>query len=245
MFYFDDFYGSKILKSTLIEGGNCFFTTRDFVLTPGALAELKDTAERNREFLKEKLGCKDLVTAEQVHKDNIEIIEKSRTFYEKTDALISNLPGKLILLNYADCTPVILYSKKDNTAAVIHAGWRGTALNISAKTVLKMQKELNIKPQNITALIGPCIGSCCFETDKDVFDKLIEDKTQTDLYMKKGSKYYIDLKLLNYKQLKTAGVQNIDISSYCTSCMSDIFFSYRKEKGKTARHSAIAAVKHL
>ena len=43
--------------------------------------------------------------------------------------------------------------------------------------------------------------------------------------------------------LKKMGVEERDICSYCTCCMSDIFFSYRKELGLTARHSAIVQIK--
>lgn len=243
MFYFDDFFGKKILKSTLLENYNCFFTTRDFVLTPASLTELQSEADKNREFLKEKLGSKEITTAKQVHGNNIEIITDKKIFYDNTDAMISNTQNSLMLMNFADCTPIILYSKNDNTGAVIHAGWRGTELEIARKTVEKMKNELNILPENITALIGPSIGKCCFETGEDVFELLIKDKSQKNLYEKKGEKYFIDLKLLNYNQLVSSGVTNIDMCSYCTFCMSDIFFSYRKEKGITARHSAVVKIR--
>ena len=75
------------------------------------------------------------------------------------------------------------------------------------------------------------------------FKNLHSDNTKKYLYEKKYSKYYIDLKELNNIQLQELGVENIDLCSYCTCCMSDIFFSYRKEKGITARHSAIIKIK--
>ena len=74
MFYFDEFYGKKILKSSLLSDYDCFFTTRDFVLTAGALTELEETALKNRKFLKEKLNFNEIITAKQIHSDNIEII---------------------------------------------------------------------------------------------------------------------------------------------------------------------------
>ena len=243
MFYFDDFYGKKILKSTLLKDYDCFFTTRDFVLTPANRSDLNKISESNRYFLKKNLNCAEITTAKQTHSDNIKIVEKNNYFYDDTDALISNEENSLLLMNFADCVPIILYSKKDNTGAIIHAGWRGTASEILKKTVQKMDKELNINPKDISALIGPSIGKCCFETDEDVFSKLVKDRNQTYLYKKKNSKYYIDLKELNNIQLKELGVENIDICVYCTCCMSDIFFSYRKEKGITARHSAIIKIK--
>jgi len=243
MFYFDSFYGKKILKSTLLQNVECFFTTRDFVLTPADRDDLFEIANENRNFLKSKLNCTEIITAKQTHSSNIEIISSDKTFYDNTDALISNIAGSVLLLNFADCVPIILYSEKYNTGALVHAGWRGTADFIAKKAVLKMQNELNIPPDSITALIGPSIGKCCFETKEDVFNKLITNSNNLELYEKKGESYFVDLKLLNSYQLKEAGVKNIDICSYCTCCMSDIFFSYRKEKGITARHSAIIKIK--
>ena len=242
MFYFDLFKGKKVLKSTLLKDVDCFFTTREFPLTPANRDDLIEETNNNRQLLSKELNTQ-ITTAKQIHSANIKIINKEEQYYEDIDALISNIPNSLLLMNFADCVPIILYSKQDNTGAVVHAGWRGTEQEIVAKTIQKMKNEIGINPQNITALIGPAIGKCCFETDKEVFNKLIKDKNQTKFYEQRGQKYNIDLKLLNSSQLINNGVINIDICDYCTSCMSDIFFSYRKENGITARHSAIIKIK--
>lgn len=239
MFYFDDFYGKKILKSTLLADYDCFFTTREFVLTPSNRTDLEKQAEENREFLLKNIGANSFIRAKQTHSCNIKQAKNKDDFFDDTDALISDIENSVMILNFADCVPIILYSKKDNIGAIAHAGWRGTASEIAAKTV----KEMKVKPENLTALIGPAIGKCCFETGEDVFEQIIKDKSRTDLYEKRGEKYFIDLKLINYNQLSQMGVKDIDICSYCTCCMSDIFFSYRKEKGITARHSAIVKIK--
>ena len=243
MFYFDDFYGKKILKSSLLKDFDCFFTTREFVLTAAQREDLNEEAGNNRKLLLEKTGCNEIYTAKQIHSTNVSIVENNKYFYDETDALISNIPNSIMLLNFADCVPIILFSPKYNVGAVVHAGWRGTASNIAFLTAKKMISDLNIEARNIIALIGPSIGKCCFETDFDVFDKLISEKENKILYEKRNNKYFIDLKLLNKNQLKKAGIQNIDMCDYCTCCMSDIFFSYRKEKGLTARHSAIVKIK--
>lgn len=242
MFYFDDFYGKKVLKSTLLKEENCFFTTREFVLTYADRPDLKEQAENNRLFLEDEFNCEEITTAKQVHGDNIEITEKDKYFYDNTDGLISNIPNTLMVMNFADCVPVILFSKKDKTGAIVHAGWRGTAAEIVFKAVNKMKNELNIKAKNIIALIGPSISKCCFETQEDAFTQLIKDKSDKSLYDEKNGKYFIDLKKLNYNQLIKADVENIDTCTYCTCCMSDIFFSYRKENGITARHSAVVKI---
>ena len=89
MYYFDNFHGKKILKSTLVNDVDCFFTTRDFVLTPSCRDDLIDESERNRKFLEDKLGCK-ITTCKQTHSDNIAFLEPEKNFYDNTDAIITN-----------------------------------------------------------------------------------------------------------------------------------------------------------
>ncbi|MDD3236792.1 MAG: peptidoglycan editing factor PgeF [Candidatus Gastranaerophilales bacterium] len=242
MFYFDSFYGKKVLKSTLLDGVEHFFTTREFPLTSAAREDLKDICEDNRKFLCEKFNIPSsgLLTANQIHSANILHYDGEHSFYDNCDAVISSKKNTAILLNFADCTPVILYDKVNNVAAVVHAGWRGTAQNIAAKTVDAICSYYGSKPEDIVAVIGPAISKCCFETSEDVFEKLVPSHDDKYFYYDSSlNKYFVDLKLLNEKQLLDKGLKNIDICDYCTVCMSDIFFSYRKEKGITARHSAV------
>lgn len=245
MFYFEDFFGKKVLKSSILEGLNHFFTTRDFILTAGECSELEEITNQNRNYLCKKLEIerKNLITVKQTHSDNINVVEPEINFYDNCDSLITDNENSALILNFADCVPIILYDSQNNAASIVHAGWRGTANEIVKKTVLKMVETFNSKPEFIKAAIGPSIGKCCFATEKDAFDKLIKkeksNSSNAHNYDEKEKKYHIDLKLLNKIQLLDTGLVEIDICDYCTSCMSDIFFSYRKESGKTARHSAI------
>ncbi len=244
MFYFDDFYGKKVLKSTLLNNLEHFFSTREFVLTAGEITDIQIEADKNRDFLCSKFNIKrnKLFTTKQTHSTNIVSVDKNIPFYDDCDGIILNIENSAGILNFADCVPIILYDEKQDIAAIAHAGWRGTADEIAKKTVEKMKSEFNSNVQDIIAAIGPAIGECCFSTDEDVFDKLIKDKSEKNKiyrYNKETNKYHIDLKLLNKKQLLDTGVVKIDVCDYCTSCMSNIFFSYRKESGKTSRHSAI------
>ncbi len=243
MFYFDDFFGKKVLKSSLLKNLEHFFTTRDFVLTAGELTEIQDICIENRKQLCEnlKIENKRLFTIKQTHSSNINVLDEKINHYDDCDAIVSDIENSVAILNFADCVPIILYDEKKNIAAVVHAGWRGTEAEIVKKTVLKMQSEFSSTSEDIIAVIGPAIGKCCFSTDEEVFNKLIKNSDVKDEYTydKHSDKYYIDLKLLNKKQLLDTGLVKIDVCDYCTSCMSNIFFSYRKESGKTARHSAI------
>ena len=213
MFYFEDFHGTKILKSDLLKEITAFFSTR----------ELPDLT---------KLGADRIHFPNQTHSDNVEFVDK-RNEYPNTDGLILTNSNDAVYLRFADCTPLIFYDTVQNIAAVTHAGWRGTAQKIGVKTIEKMQSY----PKDIIALIGPAISMCCYEVSEEVRDTLLATVNETEgLFINRN----VDLKRINAQQLKEIGVRQIDICPYCTSCDNDLFYSYRKENGTDKRHIAVA-----
>ena len=138
----------------------------------------------------------------------------------------------------------IIYDKEHNIGAVSHAGWRGTAGNIAAKTVKKMTTVFASDPENLIAVIGPAISMCCYNVGKDVFEKLKATVQDFEgLYEIRNGEIFVDLKGINKRQLEECGVKKIDVCPYCTVCDNDMFFSYRKENATTNRHSAILKLK--
>ena len=213
MFYFEDFHGTKILKSDLLEEITAFFSTR----------ELPDLTE---------LGADRILFPKQTHSDNVEFVDE-RNEYPNTDGLILTNSNDAVYLRFADCTPLIFYDTVQKIAAVTHAGWRGTAQKIGVKTIEKMQSN----PTNVIALIGPAISMCCYEVSEEVRDTLLATVKDIEGFFINRN---VDLKRINAQQLKEIGVQQIDICPYCTSCDNDLFYSYRKENGTDKRHIAVA-----
>lgn len=220
MFYFDEIEGQRVLKSNYLENVTAFFTTRGF-----------DTSTLN-EF---DTSIKRVITPVQTHSDHIEIVDE-RSEYPDTDGLIVTRADTLVYLRFADCTPLILYDEINKIGAISHAGWRGTAAKIGIKTLEKMGVNFGTKPQNVVTIIGPAIGCCCYEVSDDVKNKLLST-VENPLGLSNGKK--VDLKQINSRQFEEAGVSKIDICPYCTSCNNDLFYSYRKEGGTTARHYAV------
>ncbi len=246
MYYFDKINDKKILKSSLIQYSQAFFTTRESVTTANALEDLKPFSEENiREiasFL--KIPQESIISPTQTHSPNIAVAKKGNN-YPYTDALILKDTDIAILLNFADCTPIIIIDEEKNIGAIAHAGWRGTAANITAKTVEILKNDFKCNPKNMKALIGPAISMKNYQVDKEVFEKLSSTLSRAYIdfysYDNETGKFNLDLKTVNLHQLVEAGldIQTIDKCDYCTYDSNDIFFSYRKENGKTARHSAI------
>lgn len=241
MFYFDEINGKKILKSDILNNVKHFFTTRESIIKTKE-PDFENVVNENKKIICDYLDISqnDLISPSQTHTNHVEIAQIGKNNYPETDGLILDNAKQAVFLNFADCTPVILYDKEKNIAAIAHAGWRGTAGKISVVTVEKMINEFGCKPHNILAVIGPAISKCCYNVGQEVYEQLKMTVNDDDgLFEFRDDKIFVDLKNINRQQLIEAGVKEIDVCPYCTVCDNDMFFSYRKENATTNRHSAI------
>ena len=142
------------------------------------------------------------------------------------DALLTNSPGLRLSVRTADCYPILLADAKNRAVAAVHAGWRGAADEIVAKTIAKMRIQFGTSPADIVAAIGPGIGVCCYEVGAEV----------AQLFGVEGAGR-VDLAAANRCQLIDAGVeeQHIDVVGGCTSCDAARFYSFRREKEQAGR----------
>ena len=217
----------------------------------------KDEPEKiykNRNIFLSTLGIdqKNVVCAQQVHKDKIYRVEKKdlksgsiemHDSIAETDALITSEPQIPLMLFFADCVPILLLDVSCKAVAVIHAGWKGTIAQIAAKTVAAMQKEFNSSPKNILAAIGPSIGPCHYEVDMPVIRAVqsLYPETWSELLQKSTNedRAYFDLWSANIRQLHCSGVlkDHIYCMHSCTLCNKELFFSHRG--GMSGRHAAL------
>lgn len=241
MFYLDKLHGKTIMKTDILEGLTHYFTTRECPIKSKE-PEMQNIIEENRKMFCEELGItqENFIYPEQRHTDTVAVAELGKTYYPEADALILTNHEQAVFLNFADCTPLIAYDKKQNIGAVIHAGWKGTVGRIGTKTILKMMDDFNTDLRDVRVAIGPAISVCCYEVKEDVFNmSMVSVKNNKGLYEIRDGKIYVNLKEINKRQLEELGVKYIDVCPYCTSCNNDLFYSYRKEGGTTNRHSAI------
>jgi polyphenol oxidase len=210
-----------------------------------------------------------LVTLCQIHSDISHVISAPPVEPPKGDALATAAPGLLLAIQTADCIPILLVDPRHRALAAIHAGWRGTLARIAAKTLGCMQMEFSTKPADVLAAIGPGIGRCCYEVGPDVvkefasqfsqarswfdgpFDALASGEDPNPLpwltmmppgHQPPPPRCHLDLKAANTAILIETGVspQNIFTSDLCTSCRTDLFFSYRREHLTGRMLSAVA-----
>jgi YfiH family protein len=143
--------------------------------------------------------------------------------------------------------PVFIVDRIKKIIAVVHAGWKGTALEISAKVVRLLQEKHGSSPRDILTAIGPSIGQCCFEVDTPTANAFFERKN-SEAFLFPGArpnKWMLDLAEANRRQILNCGIPeaNIDVSDLCTSCRQDIFFSHRGSGGITGRQVNFMMIK--
>lgn len=241
MFYFEKINNKTVMKSDFLKGLEHFFTTRESVIKTNE-PDFENLVQKNKKMFCDLLNInpQNLINPTQTHSSNIEIAKIGKNDYPECDGLILTNDKQAVFLNFADCTPIILYDKENNIAAVSHAGWRGTADKITPKTVKFLIEKFGTKPENLIAAIGPAISKCCYNVGEDVCQKLLSTVSDTNgLCEEKNNEIFVDLKEINKRQLEETGIQKIDICPYCTVCDNDMFFSYRKENATTNRHSAL------
>ena len=133
------------------------------------------------------------------------------------DAIVTNRTNLAICIKTADCVPVFFVDRLKKIIAVAHAGWRSTALKISAKVIELMQNQYGSSLQNILVAIGPSIGKCCYQVDSAVADAFRGQKSH-EIYL-------------------------LPASGFCTFCCQDIFFSHRGSGGITGRQINFMMIK--
>ena len=193
------------------------------------------------------------VMTRQIHSDIVRVVteEDCNGFfhrdYPECDALVTNSPGVTLLVFTADCTPILFHDPVTGAVGAAHAGWRGTARQIGAKTVEAMIRHFGCKPENIRAAIGPNLSQCHFETDLDVPAAITANYGNEALpYIRqKGEKYYPDLKAINALSLRRVGLRNIEISESCTWCESHRFWSHRVTKGDRGSQGAVITCREV
>ena len=165
-------------------------------------------------------------------KDSVSIFDLS---VDGCDGLITETPYLPIIAFTADCIPILLYDPVSGVVGAVHAGWRGTVADIAGKAVMKMMSGFGSDPKNIQCAIGPGIDKCCFETDGDVPDAVIDilGDDGKNYITENGRKYHVDLKGVNKALLVRRGVlaENIAVSDECTMCLHDKYWSNRYTHG--------------
>lgn len=142
----------------------------------------------------------------------------------EVDGHVTAEPDLALLVFVADCVPVALSGP--GGVGMLHCGWRGLAAGIIERGATAVGAT--------DAAIGPSIGPCCYEVGQEVLDAFAGRGDGV------ASGSMLDLPEVARRQLLKAGVERVETAGLCTSCEPDLFFSHRRDAGRTGRQAGLA-----
>lgn len=211
--------------------------------------------ENRRRFLKLFPGEWTLAGCWQVHGADVRVVHTiedakpaENTLGETVycDVIVSDAKGVLAGVKTADCVPILIGDPSTGAFAAVHAGWRGTLATAVIEGVERLAREFDARPEDMRVAIGASAGPCCYEVGSDVieaFSSKFADGEKLFTPTRPGHAT-VDLLKANRDQLISTGVkaERIHIAPICTMCRTDLFFSYRKEKGVHGKVGRLMAV---
>jgi len=223
------------------------FFTRDGGVSNGIYAGLNcgsgsndepEHVKKNRQLAMDALGGKGghLFTCHQVHSPDV--ITLNQNWVDnfsgpppKADAMVSNVPGIILGILTADCSPVLLADKKNRVIGALHAGWKGAVAGVVKNTVNAMV-ALGADPAATVAVIGPTIQQQSYEVGSDVRDAVLKSsgKNGEDFFApsKNTERWMFSLPEFVFYQLKECEIKKSESTGLDTYGDEKSFFSYRR-----------------
>lgn len=147
----------------------------------------------------------------------------------KADAMVTTLPGIILGILTADCTPVLFADTDAGVIGAAHAGWQGALGGVIENTVAAME-TCGAKRAHIAAAIGPTIQQASYEVGANFEARFLEENADFSQFFEPGkdaAHRQFNLPALVESRLQAAGVKqliNCGIDTYA----SDDHYSYRR-----------------
>ncbi|MDR0956314.1 MAG: peptidoglycan editing factor PgeF [Endomicrobium sp.] len=195
------------------------FPYKHFTTTKSA-GNMKDNFQRVKFMLSLNLDPTDLVLANQIHSNNIKIVNASdrNTFINDCDGLITQDKNTILGIFSADCVPLLISDGR--VKAAIHAGWKGLYFEIIENTINILKNKFCVKTEKISIYIGPHIRPCCYKVSNEM----------ENIFNFKLKNNKLNLSEIIYNKLKKLKVNKIFNINQCTFHKTNLFFSYRFNK---------------
>jgi YfiH family protein len=164
----------------------------------------------------------------------------------EADAAVGDDRSTALVVQVADCAPILLADTRHGAVGAIHAGWRSTMQQIVVRTVESMVEQFGTDPADLIAAIGPSLGQCCGEMGEEVLDAFRaagHDPRDIERWFSRsvGARPHFNLWNANRDQLIAAGMRGdaVHVAGLCTRTHQDVFHSYRAAGSAAGRMAAV------
>lgn len=178
--------------------------------------------------------------AQQVHSARIVDVNQVEgkafgptTLFPYTDGLITNRLGQVLVIKFADCTPVLIFDRRQQVLAVLHAGWRGTVKEITRQGVDRLRQDYGCHLEDMLALVGPSIGQDQYEVGQEVYQAFAALADRDKYFSPREGKWLLDMNEANRAQLLKAGLKDNQVlmDSRSTFTNSDLHSARQEGEG--------------
>lgn len=142
------------------------------------------------------------------------------------DALVTNLPGAVLMLPVADCNAVAIHDPVQNVLALVHLGWQSTVAHLATKVVEHLQHKHRSSATNLRVYFSPAI-----KVESYVFDDVsqADDPAWKDFLHVTENGVGVDLPGYNRQRFIEAGVpaENIEVCPVNTATSEEYYSHYR------------------
>lgn len=163
----------------------------------------------------------------------------------KADGAVARQPGRVCVIQTADCLPVLCCDRSGQVVGAAHAGWRGLAGGVIEAMVAAMATD----PADLCVWLGPAIGPSAFEVGEEVRTAFVDRDARAAAAFRpapSGSspgKWWGDLHALARLRLERLGVGSVTAAAEaCTVLGRERYFSYRRD-GVTGRMASLIWLK--
>lgn len=241
-----------LLRSQLLSAFPHGFTTRAGGVSPppwdtlnlgGLVGDAPERVRDNWARLQAETGLR-FARVRQVHGPRVVHLRAAAdpaVAREEADGVVSTDAGLAACISIADCVPVLLADPGTGAVAAVHAGWRGTLARAAEAGVRALAGLSGAPPGRLLAAVGPSIGPCCYEVSQELADAFAG--ALGPVIRSGGAGPRLDLWESNRRVLLAAGLpeEGVEVLRRCTSCEQKLFFSHRRDQGRTGRHAAFIA----
>ncbi|MDR2184960.1 MAG: polyphenol oxidase family protein [Treponema sp.] len=236
---------SFILDGSPVPGPVCAISSRsagNMVYSPQ-----RSNPARDRLFAALGLDPRRVFACVQSHSQKVLSATGTNPGNLEGDGLVSADPSACLTVTAADCLPVYLFDTGSGAFGIVHSGWKGTGIVFRA--LLLMEERWETRPAAVTAVLGPCIRSCCYHVDEE---RARLFKSQVEAQLSPGGEIpgigaayplvrgsgELDMQAANIRLLAAAGVRHIAVCGNCTFT-DERLGSYRREGPGFSRMAAL------
>lgn len=178
----------------------------------------------------------------------------------EADAVVTDAPQQAAWVCTADCTPALIADGARGQVAAVHAGWRGTSLQVLPAAIAHMQRQ-GSRLENLRVALGPAISGIAYQVttqvavavgrtvvaqamdDEALLSHLQSLEAPMVLPDPQPGRVRLDLRQINAQQMIQLGLapEQIAIAPHCTYQEPETFFSYRRSREKKVQWSGIVS----